>query len=86
MNNPYPVVHPIMLAPMAGYTDKVFRSLCHDFGCDLAFTEMISANGLQYGNLRTEEYLQLGDHEQQVGVQLFGHDPEILSGIRPRRG
>ncbi len=70
---------PILLAPMAGYTDIAFRSICSHFGCDLAFTEMISSRGLQYSNQHTEEYLLLGDEESAVGVQLFGHDPEVVA-------
>ena len=75
---------PVLLAPMAGYTDSVFRSLCMQFGCDLAFTEMISAKGLIYENQRTKDYLKLGDHEHLIGVQLFGHEPDILASAASR--
>lgn len=75
----YPSQNPILLAPMAGYTDVAFRSICKTFGCDLAFTEMVSSNGLQYQSRHTEEYLLLGGEELSVGVQLFGHDPGVLS-------
>ena len=40
---------PIMLAPMAGFTDMTYRSICREHGCDFTFTEMISAKGLKYG-------------------------------------
>lgn len=75
----YPSKTPILLAPMAGYTDIAFRSICNHFGCDLAFTEMISSRGLQYSNQHTEDYLLLGSEEDSVGVQLFGHDPEVMA-------
>ena len=75
----YPSQRPILLAPMAGYTDIAFRSICNDFGCDLAFTEMISSNGLQFKNQHTEEYLLLGSEEPLIGVQLFGHDPGVVA-------
>lgn len=70
---------PLLLAPMAGYTDVAFRSLCCSYGCDLTYTEMISAKGLAYGNERTENYLRLGENEHRIAVQLFGHEPEYLT-------
>ena len=35
----------VRLAPMCGITDHIFRTLCYEMGCDLAYTEMISAMG-----------------------------------------
>ena len=79
MTEPYPFEQPVLLAPMAGYTDVVFRALCRSFGCDLCCTEMISAKGLVFGNERTSDYLMLGADEPAVAVQLFGHEPEVLA-------
>ena len=79
MNNPYAAEQPVLLAPMAGYTDVVFRALCTSFGCDLTFTEMISAKGLTFGNEKTASYLSLGEDEAFVGVQLFGHEPDRMA-------
>ena len=79
MNKPYPCEQPVLLAPMAGYTDAVFRALCSSFGCDLTYTEMISAKGLTFGNVKTAEYLTLGADETRIGVQLFGHEPEVMA-------
>lgn len=64
---------------MAGYTDAVFRALCTSFGCDLTCTEMISAKGLTFGNVKTSEYLTLGDGEDAVAVQIFGHEPDLMA-------
>ena len=64
---------------MAGYTDVVFRALCRSFGCDLTYTEMVSAKGLTFNNEKTTDYLSLGDDEPFVAVQLFGHEPEVLA-------
>ena len=79
MTEPYPCNHPVLLAPMAGYTDIVFRTLCASFGCDLTYTEMISAKGLTFGNVKTGEYLTLGESEAKIGVQLFGHEPDRMA-------
>lgn len=71
--------HPLILAPMAGVTDPVFRQICREQGADLAFTEMVSAKGLSYRNLKTRELLGLGTDEDQVGVQIFGHEPGTMA-------
>ena len=81
MSFPYPSNMPILLAPMAGYTDIVFRALCVSFGCDLTYTEMVSAKGLSFGNAKTADYLTLGDNEASVAVQLFGHEPDLLADM-----
>ncbi len=83
MIDPYPNEHPVLLAPMAGYTDVVFRALCREYGCDLTYTEMISAKGLTFGNVKTGDYLARGEGEDDIGVQLFGHEPDrIAEAIR----
>ncbi len=64
---------------MAGYTDVVFRALCASFGCDLACTEMISAKGLTFGNVKTAQYLAIGADEDRIAVQLFGHEPDRMA-------
>lgn len=76
--NPFPVQTPVLLAPMAGYTDSAFRLICRSFGCDLAYTEMVSAKGLQYRNGRTEALLSV-DPDEDVAVQLFGSDARVLA-------
>ena len=70
---------PIILAPMAGITDSVFRSLCIEQGCDFTFTEMISAKGLHYKSAKTRELLRISPSERPCGVQLFGHESDILA-------
>ncbi len=74
---------PLLLAPMAGYTDAVFRRLCREGGCDLAFTEMISAKGLLYANEKTRLLCRPDPGEGPLGVQLFGSDP-VSMGVAAR--
>ena len=74
---------PLLLAPMAGYSDAVFRRLCREEGCDLAFTEMISAKGLLHANEKTRLLCRPGPEEGPLGVQLFGSDP-ISMGVAAR--
>lgn len=67
----------IMLAPMAGYTDKTMRKLCTDMGAGLTFTEMISAKALSYSSVRTLGYLSFDDFK--IGIQLFGSEPDTMA-------
>lgn len=70
---------PVLLAPMAGVTDVVFRRLCREQGCGLLYTEMVSAKAILYKNRNTRELLAVEPGEHPIGVQLFGSDPEIVS-------
>ena len=69
----------VLLAPMAGITDLVFRLLVREFGCALGFTEMISANGLVRGTEKSYRYLETTPNDKPLGVQIFGSDPDVLS-------
>jgi len=64
----------LFLAPMAGYSDAAFRSLCVEAGAALVFTEMVSAEGLVRGSAPTQALLARLDNEKYWGVQLFGSD------------
>ena len=44
---------PLALAPMAGITDLPFRLICRRLGCGMTVSEMISAKGLLYNNVKT---------------------------------
>lgn len=69
----------IFLAPMAGYTDYAIRKLQLSLGMGLAFTELVSAKGLMYGNSKSNNTLlySKGD-EQNTVAQIFGADPYYL--------
>lgn len=69
----------LILGPMAGVTDLPFRLLCKDCGVDLLVTEMISAKGLSFENKKTELLTATSEEEKPVGLQLFGHEPEIMA-------
>lgn len=76
--------HKVLLAPMAGVTDEVFRALCLEAGADLTYTEMVSAKALAYENRKTQSLLALAEEEAQVAVQLFGHEPQTLAAEAAR--
>src|SRR3990172_8551800 len=70
--------YPIILAPMAGITDLPFRMICHKYGCELAFIEMISAKALVYENRKTEKMIATRPEDRPLGIQLLGTDVEFI--------
>lgn len=68
----------VFLAPLAGYTDTVFRGLCKDHGAAMVTTEMVSADGLVRGNDKTLRYLDYDETERPLGIQIFGSDPAVM--------
>ena len=76
---PYRIDPPVVLAPMAGVTDKPFRLLCKRLGAGLAVSEMTNADPRLW---RTRKSLQRMDHEgepEPVSVQIAGYDPAMLA-------
>ena len=69
----------VILAPMAGVGDEVFRQLCIEQGAQLTYTEMVSAKALSYANEKTAHLLDLAPNEDKVSVQLFGHEPATMA-------
>ena len=69
-----------LLAPIAGHTDLPMRLSARRHGCCYAFTEMIDAGSLVFGNYKTCELLIARDpSEDFLGIQLVGSDLEILA-------
>ena len=75
---------PVVLAPMAGISDFVYRRICVEHGCDFTYTEMVSAKGLFYGGAKTRELLRVSEAERPCAVQLFGSDPVIVADMIKR--
>lgn len=61
------------LAPMAGYTDSIFRSICRDFGAGLLVTELVSATALARKIKKTYRYMEHRKEDYPTSLQLFGH-------------
>ncbi len=71
----------VILAPMAGVTDRAYREVCMDYGADMCFTEMVSTKGLFYNDKKTATLLEISEKEQPVYAQIFGHEPEIFAKV-----
>ncbi len=76
----------IRLAPLCGVTDHIFRGICYELGCELAYTEMISAMGYLCApnQQATRELMIRGKNEPRLILQLFGKDPEIVAEAAAR--
>ena len=64
---------------MAGYSDAAFRSICLEWGADLCYTEMVSAEGVVRNNVKTLELLQRADNERIFAVQIFASEPRTAA-------
>ncbi len=69
----------LIVAPMAGVTDRPFRILCKKLGAGMAVSEMVASNSLLWGSEKT---IRRGNHEGEVEpkvVQIAGADPEMMA-------
>ncbi len=75
---PYILKNRLILAPMAGVTDRPFRQLCKEMGAGMAVSEMISSNSLLWGSEKTK---RRANHEGEMEprcVQIVGADPQLM--------
>ena len=81
----------LFLAPVAGYTDRAFRSTCAEEGACFSFTELVSAEALyrnfaRYGldanglssNISSANLVRHGENEKYYAIQLFGGESESI--------
>lgn len=69
----------LFLAPVAGYSDRSFRSICVEQGASFTYTEMVSAEALVRGNWKTEELMARAPNEKAYSVQIFGGEESIMA-------
>jgi tRNA-dihydrouridine synthase B len=69
---------PVVLAPMAGYTDSPMRSLCLEHGAGAVYSELTSAEGLRRDSKRTLQVLETAPNEHPIAGHIFGRDPQAM--------
>jgi tRNA-dihydrouridine synthase len=70
----------LLLAPIAGYCDLAFRTVCREWGgVGLACTDLLSPQGLLRGTATSLDLAKTNDFDKPVGMQLYGSDPEIMA-------
>jgi tRNA-dihydrouridine synthase B len=76
---PYLLRNNLIVAPMAGVTDRPFRQLCKKMGAGMAVSEMISSNSLLWGSKKTRRRANHDGEVSPVSVQIAGADPEMMA-------
>jgi nifR3 family TIM-barrel protein len=69
---------PVVLAPMAGITNRAFRRLCREAGAGLYVSEMVTSRALVERNAETLDMVTFAADESPRSVQLYGVDPEVM--------
>jgi len=75
----YTFDNPVILAPMAGVTDRPFRNLCYQLGADLCVSEMVTAEKHLWKSRKTQLRLDHQDEKGICSVQIAGTDPQKLA-------
>ena len=74
----------IFLAPVAGYSDRSFRSICVDWYADFTYTEMVSSEAYIRNSVKTEKLIGRAHNERRYAVQIFGANPDFMAGTAVR--
>lgn len=69
---------PVVLAPMAGYTDAAFRSICKEQGAGACYTEVTSAEGIRRDSQKTFQFLKVSELDHPIAGHIFGKTVEAM--------
>ena len=69
----------LILAPMAGVTNKPFRMICEKFEPGLVCTEMASSRAIFHDDTKTKRLLNTDGEKRPISFQIFGSDEETLA-------
>lgn len=69
----------LILAPMAGFTDRAMRLVCHNMGAEYTVTEMVSAKAVCFGDRKTHALARIMEDEGPCAVQIFGSEPSVMA-------
>ncbi len=70
---------PVVLAPLAGYSDRAFRCLCRRMGCEYCTSEMVLDRCVTARRRKPPAILAINEADHPVGGQLIGNDPETMA-------
>ncbi len=76
---PYQLKNNLIVAPMAGVTDRPFRQLCKTMGAGMAVSEMVASNSLLWGSEKTRRRANHDGEVDPISVQIAGADPQMLA-------
>jgi len=75
----YTLDNNLLLAPMAGVTDKLFRQLCRMYGAGLAVSEMVASDPALWDTKKSQLRLNHYEEESPRSVQIVGADPQAMA-------
>lgn len=71
---------PLVLAPIAGHTDSLFRQAIKSLGgCGLVVSELVSTESMTRGQDRTLHLTRFEDCERPISIQIYGSDPQRMA-------
>jgi tRNA-dihydrouridine synthase B len=76
---PFQLKNNLIVAPMAGVTDRPFRQLCKQMGAGMAVSEMVASNSLLWGSEKTRRRANHEGEVEPISVQIAGADPQMLA-------
>lgn len=76
---PWSLPNNVMVAPMAGVTDRPFRQLCKRLGAGYAVSEMAASNPRLWDSVKTSRRLNHDGEIEPVSVQIAGADPAMMA-------
>jgi tRNA-dihydrouridine synthase B len=76
---PHTLKNNLIVAPMAGVTDRPFRQLCKAMGAGMAVSEMVSSNSLLWGSEKTKRRANHDGEVEPISVQIAGSDPQMMA-------
>ena len=76
---PFQLKNNLIVAPMAGVTDRPFRQLCKTMGAGMAVSEMVASNSLLWGSEKTRRRANHEGEVDPIAVQIAGADPRMLA-------
>jgi len=76
---PYKLRNNLIVAPMAGVTDRPFRQLCKQMGAGMAVSEMVASNSLLWGSAKTQRRANHDGEVEPKSVQIAGADPQMMA-------
>lgn len=75
----YSIDNPVILAPMAGVTDKPFRTLCRRLGAGLVISEMVTSDASLWHSHKSRKRLDHQNEAEPIVVQIAGGDPVAMA-------
>jgi tRNA-dihydrouridine synthase B len=76
---PHKLANPLIVAPMAGVTDRPFRKLCKRLGAGLAVSEMVSSDPRLWNTMKSQRRTDHDGEIEPIAVQIAGSDPQMLA-------